>query len=505
MIVDTNQIVASDFTYYPKKGNSDMSNKPLIELRPIVPYIIHALKKIRKLSTGVNDLHESAPYTVPQQDMETALMLAEGIEDTLLKLKPRLEIVRKGWAGPVDQMMYVRALSGAQDIRRTLATQLKRATGTNIKSVNIRTLLKYEYRFHGTQDSLRVISGEIAWKDSYMGRSINTEFAEYINYLNNKTKSSIPVISPIYDMNNVITSIRLPDVQNLSNLDRILKVFFSPIHFLLRVIIKGGYVTPKLIRTYSKASSVEYEKLALAVALNKMSPNQIKYFSAAIKVAQSGAKLTDEQQIVLNKLLVGMNQAGVAVAWAKLADNPLNTEESIGSAIIFKDINFKEGEREAITVLTQKMDKVSIIALPDSLPGDLMRKRFYNSHKLKEKVNVRYPDLVIENILADIYTPTANNFNEIIKSLILKNSQATMIVLNMDKSPLSPEEVVKQMGRFWREMQTMMIDRVIVLDTKGFFENLTRPIPFQITNLDLFLDSSLSDLKKHWDELEDGE
>ncbi|HHP1040698.1 TPA: hypothetical protein ACR3S6_004468 [Bacillus thuringiensis] len=482
-----------------------MSNKPLIELRSIIPYIIHALKKIRKLSAGVNNLHEAAPYTVPQQDMEAALMLAEGIEDTLLKLKPRLEIVRKGWTGSVDQMMYVRALSGAQGIRRTLATQLERAAGTNIKSVNIRTLLKYEYCFHGTQDFLRVMSGEIAWNDSYMGGSVNAEYKEYINYLNNTTKSLIPVISPIYDINDEITGIRLPDVQNLSNLDRILKVFFSPIHFLLRVITNGGYVTPKLIRTYSKVSSVKYQKLAMAVALNKMSPNQIKHFSAVIKVAQLGAKLTDEQQIVLNKLLVGMNQTGVAVAWAKIADNPLNTDENLGSAIVFKDVNFKEGEREAITVLTQKMDKASIIALPDSLPEYLMGKRLYNSYKLKEKVNVRYPDLVIENILADIYTPTANNFNEIIKSLKLKNSQASMIVLNMDKSPLSPGEVVKQMGRFWGEMQTMMIDRVIVLDSKGFFENLIRPIPFQITDLGLFPDSSLSDLKKHWDELEDEE
>ncbi|PEE68588.1 hypothetical protein [Bacillus thuringiensis] len=478
-----------------------MSYDLQIELRPIVPYMMLALKNIRKLSAGITDRQETPPPTVPRENMEAALMLAENIEDTLLNFSVRLDVVRKGWAGPVAEMIYGQALSGAQGIRRTLATQLEHVSGTDIKPINIHTLINYDNRFNGSQDILMVMSGEVSWNDSFLG-SIHTGFSEYVDTLTDIAISSIPVIGPIYDISTGIIGIRLPDGHKLSNLDRILRIIFSSAGILLGAITKGGRVTINLVRTVSKARVIRNQKLALAVALNKMTPKQLEHFGTVIKAAQSGVKLTHEQQILLNKLLVSMNQTGIAVDWAKLAEHSWNIREKIESALVFKNVVFKEGEKEAVKVLTQKLNKTSIIALPESLPVDFMEKSYLALPKLKMTEGIRHPDLLIENILADIYTPRTDNFKSILKMFELKNSQATMIVLNMDKSPLPPQEAVKQMGRLWGKIEALSIDRVIVLNSKGFFEYLTRPIPFRMTDLGLFPTSVIANLKQLWDELE---
>ncbi len=217
-----------------------------IELRPIVPAIMLGLKKVRKLAAGVERRDQQQPAEVLRSDMEAALALATGIEDTVKNLHSRFDEIRgKGWGSLVSELVYGEAESGAAGVRRTIKMRLSGRSepgSSGIEPIPAAVLFAYDNRVFQAVEVLEVLSGEMAWKDSPMA-GISEGFKAYLMDLSDITLSMWPVIGPIYDITTGLIGYRAPDGKQLTNMERTLRVGFSVLGPAASLVKKGVRVT----------------------------------------------------------------------------------------------------------------------------------------------------------------------------------------------------------------------------------------------------------------------
>lgn len=335
-----------------------------LEMRPIISRIFISLERIRKLAAGVVLRNEPQPKMIPRVDMEDALWLAQGIEETIKDLRPRVEPLRSfGWSGVVSELLYGSALSGAEGIRRTLSNRLERPSMAYIEPIHISVLITFDSRITGSEDLLLVLSGELVWNNSPLS-AISKFFNDDINAFTAFTVdigiSLLPVWGQIYDISTGLIGFRLPDAQKLTNTERSLRILGVGVGVLLGLVIKGVRVSSRTLSIISAAKKAQVlrtnvlSKLdsfrALSVAVAKMSRKNAQVIIDILKILKSGDRLTRDQRHIFWAFFHALNQTAAAAHWSVLIRDPANIEKKVGKVIFFKLVKHQQGEKEAIEV-----------------------------------------------------------------------------------------------------------------------------------------------------------
>lgn len=464
------------------------------------------LRQIRRLASGRVELDDPGPQTVSRSDLLAALSIAEGIEGEVAWLRfpvdelgdflgvPLQEIKSRGRGGVVAELTYGIFADNVSKLRRVIELHASRATADQLTPVPLVDIVRFDYFPPGIEEVLMVLSGQLSWE--------NSTFAEITREFEAMTKavfvesadlilSAIPVIGPVYDVSTSVIGYRLPDGKRLTNAERAMRIGFLAVGAAVSALARFGRVTLRTWKLERAGAAIgalsagdKRGRIALALALNRLQPRQAQRLKAIIKVALSSSRsLTHEEQLILYRLIKITNDRGIAMHWRRLASLSANLEKTgIGSAKVMKDAaKLQPGEREAIEILSAKF-KEPIIKLPEQVP-----QRF----GIRTQVaNAKHPDLAIGEALADIYTPRTSNLDKILQEMASKASQGTVVVVNMNATKVTAETLKSSMHKLWGKPAVYGLTKVIVLDSKGYFEVVTRELRFE--PIDLVIQSATS-------------
>jgi hypothetical protein len=485
-----------------------------IELHPRIPAILTGLTKLRQFACGRTRLADPEPPTVPQEDIDAALILADEIEAEIMALEfssdefgvigvPLQDLRSKGRGGLVAEIHYGAALDGAKAQRRLLQQRAGKQPTGDVPPVSLRDMVRFQNPIITAKELFQILDAEMPWaQSSYAG--ITTGFDQFTADLGDFTISMLPVIGPIYDVSTGVIGYRLPDGQKLTNMERTMRVGFAGVGVALGLVAKGVRVTSttlKVIKLGRALALTEHENrsfVALAMAVARLKPQQAAEIAAMINAVIKGGSLTTEQAMKISRLFQIMNEYGVAAHWTRLGEKPANISGKIGSFLVFNKVTLKEGEREAIETLCKGLNNPNALVLPAIKPQDFAK------GIMRQVEHVRYPDLAIGSILADIYTPRTANGRKIIQEIASKSTQAATVVINLDKTSLTSAQLLAELPRLWGKPEGWGITRVIILDSKGFFKSVPRPLRWEFVDL---IGGSLSAvsrevLSKEWEALE---
>jgi hypothetical protein len=490
-----------------------------LEMRPIVARIFWSLERIRKLAAGVILRDQPQPMAVPRTDMEDALALAENIAETIKNWAQRVQFLRTlGWGGLVSEISYGIAESGADGILRTISNRLERPKAREIEPISISVLITYDFRIFGSRDVLLVLSGELTWNESPLSaisRSFNNDVNAFTANATDIFISMLPVIGPIYDIATGVLGVRLPDAQRLTNTERVLRIVFVGAGAIFGLLIKGTRVTARtlVIMRAGKQAQVLRTSLgqmatfrALAVSVAKMTPKNAQIILEIVSIVRKGGLPTIEQMNLFYSFFHALNQTATAAHWAVLVKNPANISGKVGSVTVLNHVVHKKGEKEALEALSKNLPEAEIVALPALSPNDFEKvtKGLTGSHPVTGKPvlstteHLKHPDFALEGSLGDIYTPEGANIKKIMNTIASKSSQASTVVVNIDFTTLTAQELIQKMPKAWGSPYGMSLRRVIVLDSKGFFQVITRPSNFQLPQLFAFPIQTLANLRETW-------
>ncbi|PEI83409.1 hypothetical protein [Bacillus toyonensis] len=491
-----------------------------VETRPIVSHVYISLDQIKKLCTGRTTIDDPEPTTIIRQNMEYALQLLNGIESTLIELYPRVDLVaNKGGypGGTVARMAYDLISYGVKRIRVELEGKLAWNTEyPSVRAISIHKFIQYINPFYsiGTAETLMVLTGEMPFEASYIP-TINEEYKEFVDTCGDIALSLLPFLGNFYDVGTGIIGYRY-DGKRLDNTERILRVGLVGAGVLIGKVIKGLRISAENVMRIRKISELRTARLRsyveTAVALNSMTRKEAEVMLNLLKKVKSGIRLSFKERISVYNLLRKMNQHATASHWIKIAEESKYIKRKIEHANVLHEVNFEEGEEEAIQLLAKKLTNSKITALPRSLPTDFVEKITNNLPKLKEVAHVKCPDLLIDGILADIKTPIVESMDKIIRLLKDGAGQASVMILNMSRiKTITSTEVAKELvKRFFNSPYSIGINRIIIVDSKGFFKELSRAPALDVialTEAELTATTgspikSYANLKQLWDDTE---
>jgi len=115
---------------------------------------------------------------------------------------------------------------------------------------------------------------------------------------------------------------------------------------------------------------------------------------------------------------------------------------------------------------------------------------------------MKHPDLAIEGALADIYAPERDTFEKIGDTILKKSSQAPTVVVNLDFSQFTPQQVIQGLPRVWANVVGFDLQRIILLNSKGFFQIIPRPANFRLGKLFTIPTQTLENLRETWADIE---
>jgi hypothetical protein len=240
-----------------------------------------------------------------------------------------------------------------------------------------------------------------------------------------------------------------------------------------------------------------------------MTPESAKVILDLVKIIKGGGLLSLEQLELFFSFFQAVNQTATAAHWAVIAKTPGNIVANVGGVHILKYVAIKKGEPEAFAILTKNLPNSEIVSLPDLSPSDYERvaKGLTGFHpagnpKLSATPFVKHPDLSIEGALADIYAPERDTFEKIGDTIVKKSSQAPTVVVNLDASRFTPQEVIQGLPRVWGDVFSLSLGRIIVLNSQGFFKIIPRPANFRLGTLFTIPVQTLENLRETWAELE---
>lgn len=155
------------------------------------------------------------------------------------------------------------------------------------------------------------------------------------------------------------------------------------------------------------------------------------------------------------------------------------------------------------------MPDSEILVLPESIPQDFVNairgltriNPASGKHVLTKTKFAKVPDLGLDGALADIYTPTSTTVKEILSTIASKSNQGSTIICNASFTTLSPQQLVDALPRLWGSPYGLSLQRVIILNSKGFFRIIVRPIQFQFSEL-LYPIQTFANLREIWDDLD---
>jgi hypothetical protein len=493
-----------------------------LEMRSIVGRIFLSLERIRKLAAGVLKREETQPLTVPRADMEDALALAQSVARIIKSWGQKVAPLRTlGWGGVVSDLLYGIAESGSDGVLRALTSRLNRPPAKDIEPIHIAVLISYDTRVTGNRELLLVLSGEVAWNNSPLS-AISLAFKNDVNAFTAHAVdvliSLLPGIGPIYDISTGVLGYRLPDAQRLTNTERVLRIFFVGAGAILGLVIKGTRVTARTLLimqagSYAKVLNSSLGRIAtfraLAVSVAKMTPENAKIILDLVKIVRKGELLSIEQLELFLSYFHAVNQTATAAHWAVLAKTPGNIVGNVGGVHVLKFVTLKKGEPETFAALTRNLPGAEIVSLPELSPigYEKVTQGLTGFHpagnpKLSQVPYTKHPDLAIEGALADIYAPERDTFEKIGDSILKKSSQAPTIVINLDFSQFTPQQVIEALPGIWANVIGFDLQRVILLNSKGFFKIIPRPFNFRFGQLFAIPLQTLQNLRETWAEIE---
>ena len=493
-----------------------------LEMRPIVANIILSLQRIRKLAAGVLLRDDTQPRTVPRTDMEDALALAQSVAGTIKSWGKRVAPLRTlGWGGVVSDLLYGIAESGSDGVLRAITNRLERAPSKDIEPVHIAVLISYDTRVTGNLDLLLVLSGELVWDNSpfsAISQSFKNDVNAFTAYAVDVIISLLPGIGPIYDVSTGVLGYRLPDAQRLTNTERVLRIFFVGAGAILGLVIKGTRVTARTLLimqagSYTKVLNSSLGRIAtfkaLAVSVAKMTPENARIILDLVKLVRKGEVLSLEQLELFISYFYAVNQTATAAHWAVIAKTPGNIVGNVGGVHVLKYVTLKKGESETFAVLSKNLPNAEILSLPELSPSGYERVTqgltgFHpaGNPRLSQTPYLKHPDLAIEGALADIYAPERDTFEKIGDTILRKSSQAPTVVVNLDFSQFTPQQVIQGLPRVWANVVGFDLQRIILLNSKGFFQIIPRPANFRLGKLFTIPTQTLENLRETWTEIE---
>lgn len=494
-----------------------------LEMRPIVDGIILSLTRIRKLAAGVLLHDEPQPMVVLRADMEDALAIATEVADLIKSWAPRVEPLKQmGWGGLVSDILYGIAVDGAERVRGVLSNRLERAPSREIEPIHISVLITYDTRVTGSRAVLYVLSLELAWNNSPLSaitKNFNRDVNAFTAHAVDIVISMLPGIGPIYDIATGILGYRLPDAQELTNTERVLRIVFVGVGAVLSLAVKGGRITARTLKIMEVGKSTNALRTtlgkldsfrALAVSVSKLSAKNAQRILEIVDIVRKGGSLSSEQTQLFWSFFHALNQVATAAHWAKIARNPANVGSKAGKKTILLHVLHAPGEKEAIEVLGKNLPDAEIVSLPGLTPEDFVKvtqgvpkiNPVTGKPVLTLTQNIKTPDLVLEGSLADIYVPKGNNLKTMFNEIAGKGSQGSTIVVNSDFTKIPPEELVKSLPKLWGNPAGLSIRRVVVLNSKGFYKMVVRPLNFRLTDIEWVPGQTLANLRETWDEIE---
>jgi hypothetical protein len=248
---------------------------------------------------------------------------------------------------------------------------------------------------------------------------------------------------------------------------------------------------------------------ALAVSVSKQTPKNIEIILEMVRIVRKGGLPSIEQMNIFYSFFHAVNQTATAARWAVLAKNPAHIGGKVGGVTVMKYVVHKKGEKETLIALSKNLPNTEIVALPQVTPSDFEKVTqgltgFHPSGEpiLSATQYAKTPDIALEASLVDMYIPEGDAFRKIINTIVNKSSQCSTVVVNVDFTKHSAQQVIEQLPRVWGSAFGMSLRRVIVLDSKGFFKVINRPANFQLPELFAIPAQTLENLRETWAELE---
>jgi ubiquinone biosynthesis protein UbiJ len=451
------------------------------EIDPFVSYLLAALTHAGDLATGGQD----APTEVPTDDLKTALVFAQAVEQAAHQLYLDFDSLLVGGIGATVARIAIGAASSSSRSVRESIERLSHGAGAAVPAFDRHTFLYYANQVYAAQNLLEVVSRERAWSDS-VGAQINAALIDGWYSQAEMIVSLVPVFGQLYNLGMAAYGKTLLGRQR-SALERVLLVGST----LLDVAtLKGAKVTSRalLAAKISNYGQVEVkgfasvgDALAMAVGARELASHELADLSRIGALVRSGATLTAGDVVLANRLVARMREAGTVAEWLSIVEELTGQLEQKGKYITqLKQVQLGPGEADAGQATAAALGE-QVVALPKTTP-DLYRNGIVSTTTgaFQTIDGVKNPDLLIGRELADIVVPETPNMNSLIGSIGAKGRQGGTVVINLAaRSPIRAPELVSALPRFWGRPEFLTISRLVIQDT-GPAQVFLRPFKYQV-------------------------
>jgi hypothetical protein len=89
---------------------------------------------------------------------------------------------------------------------------------------------------------------------------------------------------------------------------------------------------------------------------------------------------------------------------------------------------------------------------------------------------VKNPDYILDDLVAEAYSPISGNLENIIRGAVSKHKQAGVMVIDMTKSAVSTSDVLASAGRFFGRPEFSDVSRLIVVHGDKVIGQALRPV-----------------------------
>jgi len=446
-------------------------------------YVEHACL----LATGAKEsfTKDSAGLSkVPRSHMKAAAEIVKQVHAEYKSANYNPDNHWYGWGGTIGKLMINEAVGGISQIRNAINLQLG-GSDDEVNSCKVHFLYYHYSRILAAEEFLKVLSGEKFVETSLIA-DINDnlllhlqKYCECVDF----AASFFPVIGTILGISKAISGGTVCNKQ-LTNTERIIEGTFALMPFILRVRslaeagkkIYSNTITADRILMASQQMNEgniitrTFKAISIGASARAFSSTEILYVTKIyMKYIKKGIKTPIKVEGEMNRLFYKLSEAGTAVGWMKIAENPLYVANKSGKYLTLKGAKVNDGEGIVAKESSEFLDG-DVIHLPENIPSRYLKGESQMSH-------VKYPDLLAKGKLADIYIAHIPNLEYIIAK---KSKQAGMIIIDLkQKGAYSLSNTIKLFDGIWANPRAYGLETIIIFSKEGTVK-LTRPEIFKI-------------------------
>jgi hypothetical protein len=442
----------------------------------LVTFIIAIFEYVVALARGVDDVSQPEKVTVPAADMTQAYAIGQELRRLVQELVNQFDTIRWPSLSQASARQIVLAAASATTHFEQETYQLKPVSPgqTEVRSLTGGNATQWVQEMRLSQYFLEILVGE---RSTEVLQALSDQTWEYILTLT-------PVVGEAVLIYEAVVGQEAVGGRKLSSAERVAAGFavILPhiISYSVKVAARAGaevlIVTRRAVilalddlKVYKLLTSARRlgKAVELAVALRALPESSFNELRSLLTLVRQGGALNVKQAARLNYFFLRMLDVSRLAQWLRIIDTEL------GSNVVglqkLKNVNFKPGEEEALTLLTQHSGE-PVVAVPEVLPIDYPSTAQYPG--------VTYPDGVWRGELFELRIPETSSIDQELRKIVSKQAQASRVVVALlQRSPLDRSVIEAALPRLWGNTYFCSISEIVIVDTKGFVVH-PRPDPY---------------------------